>query len=117
MTLRQQQPEAVALLDQVQRRAEACVDPGLLAFVRSRVEHLLADGPPPGEPADDRARAVAGVVDQMLLDVASMDDATVRAADAYFVPGGLSDVIVASYAWEARTRLLVASDRLLGGLG
>jgi hypothetical protein len=116
MTLRQQQPEAVALLDHVQLRAEACVDPGLLAFVRSRVEHLLADGPPL-EPADERERAVAGVVDQMLLDVASLDDATVRAADAYFVPGGLSDVIVASYAWEARTRLLVASDRLLGGLG
>ncbi len=117
MTLRDLQPEAVGLLDAVQRRAEDVVDPDLLALARARVTHLVADGPTPPEPVDDRGRAVAAVIDQMLLDVSSTDDPTVRAADALLPPGALADLVMASYAWEARTRLSVMADRLLGGLG
>lgn len=117
MTLRALQPEAVGLLDEVQQRADVVVDPALLSFVRTRVEHVVADGPAPREPADARETAVAAVVDQMLLDVASLDDETMGAAQAWFPSGGLADLVMASYAWEARTRLAVMSERLLGGVG
>ena len=117
MTLRDLQPEAVGLLDEVQRRADAVVDPDLLALARGRVAYLVADSPTPPEPVDARGRAVVAVIDQMLLDVASTDDATVRTADALLPPGALADLVMASYAWEARTRLSVMADRLLGGMG
>lgn len=58
---------------------------------------------------------VAAVVDQMLVDVSGLDDDTVRRASAHLPDGGLADVVMASYIIEARTRLRVASDRLLGG--
>lgn len=117
VTLRQWQPEPLSLLDRVEERAEQVVDPTLLSSVRTHVEHVVADGPEPAEPCDERERAVAAVIDQMLVDVASLDDETVRTADAWFPPGALADLVLASYAWEARTRLAIAADRLLGGLG
>lgn len=65
-------------------------------------------------PADARSTDVVAVVDQMLMDVSRLDDATVRRASAHFPDGGLADLVMASYIVEARTRLRVASDRLLG---
>ena len=51
----------------------------------------------------------------MLIDVSQLDDDTVRRASAHFPDGGLADLVMASYIVEARTRLRIASDRLLGG--
>ena len=115
MTLRAHQPEAVEALDATIGRAREVVDPALLDLAEQRIRHLVADGPAPRAPQDAREQAVAAVIDQMLIDVAGMSDDTVRSADAYFTPGGLADLVMASYAIEARTRLEVASDRLLGG--
>ncbi len=115
MTLREYQPEAMTLLDAASMHAEDLVDVELLSLVRERIEHLVADGPIPAPPRDEREADVAAVIEQMLIDVASLDDATVQRADRHFVPGGLADLVMASYAIEARTRLRVAGDRLLGG--
>ncbi len=117
MTLRDLQPEAVDALDAVELRADAVTDPELLALVRAHVEHIVADGPAPREPVDSREAALTALVDQMLLDVASVDDAVVRAAAADLPPEALPDLVMASYAWEARTRLSVMAGRLLGGIG
>ena len=55
------------------------------------------------------------LVDQMLIDVSSMTDEQVAAADLHFAPGGLSDFVTAAYLTEASVRLEIASARLIGG--
>ena len=115
MTLREYQPEAMAALDAVSARAADVVDADLLTLAQARIEHLVASGPVPVPPRDEREADVAAVIEQMLIDVASLDDATVQRADRHFAPGGLADLVMASYVLEARTRLRVTGDRLLGG--
>lgn len=116
MTLLQLQPEPLALLDATIDRGRAVVDPALLDLAEQCIRCHVADGPPPRAPRDDREAAVAAVIEQMLVDVAGLDDYTVRSAAAFFPDGGLADVVMAAYAIEARTRLEVASAALLGGL-
>jgi len=108
------QPEALAALDAVLDRARAVVDPRLWTLVTQRVEHTVADGPAPDEPADGREAAACAVVEQMLVDVAGLDDDTVRHASEMLGGGTLADLVMASYAYEAATRLRVAGTRLLG---
>ena len=115
VTLREYQPEAMAALDAVSARAADVVDADLLAMAQARIDHLVASGPVPVPPRDEREADVAAVIEQMLIDVASLDDATVQRADRHFAPGGLADLVMASYVLEARTRLRVTGDRLLGG--
>ncbi len=117
MTLRARQPEALDLLDATVSRAEQVVDPRLLAMARACVECHVADGPQPPEPVDEAEAEVRAVIEQMLIDVSRLDDATVQRAASRLPEGALADLVMASYAIEARTRLRVASDRLLGGLG
>jgi hypothetical protein len=114
MTVLDQQAEALALLDAAAVRARVVVDPTLLSLVERRIDWLVADGPEPPAPADERESDVAAVIEQMLIDVARLDDDTVRRADRHFQPGGLSDLVTASYVLEARTRLRIAGERLLG---
>lgn len=108
------QPEALAALDTVLDRAREVVDPRLWSLVTQRIEHTVADGPAPEPPADDRESAVCAVIEQMLLDVAGLDDETVRRAAEAIGGGPLADVVMSSYAYEASTRLRVAGNRLLG---
>jgi hypothetical protein len=114
VTLQAFQPDAMAALDAAYERVCAVVDPDVLAHVSERIEWTLAGAPEPPAPADARAADVAAVVDQMLIDVAQLDDDTVRRASAHFPDGGLADLVMAAYILEARTRLRLASDRLLG---
>ena len=114
MTLQAFQPDAMAALDAAFERARVVVDQDLLAEVTARIEWTLAGAPEPPAPADARGVDVAAVVDQMLIDVSQLDDDTVRRASAHFPDGGLADLVMASYIVEARTRLRIAGDRLLG---
>lgn len=114
MTLQALQPDAMAALDAAYARACAVVDPDLLDAVTARIDWLVAGAPEPPALDDERAIDVVAVVDQMLVDVARLDDDTVRRASAHFPDGVLADVIMASYVVEARTRLRIASSRLLG---
>lgn len=115
MTLRALQPEAVAELDATIARARAVVDPALLAGAEERIAWIVAGGPQPSAPRDERETAAFAVIEQMLIDVARLDDETVQAAAAQLPEGGLADLVMASYALEARTRLEIAAGRLLGG--
>jgi len=116
VTLQDLQPDAMAALDAAFERARAVVDPDLLASVTARIEWVVAGATEPPAPTDARSVDVAAVVDQMLMDVSQLDDDTVRRASAHFPDGGLADLVMASYIVEARTRLRVASSRLLGGV-
>ena len=115
VTLQALQPDAMAALDASYERARMVVDPELLDTVTARIEWLVAGAAEPPAPTDARSRDVGAVIDQMLMDVARLDDDTVRRAAAHFPDGGLSDLVMASYIVEARTRLRLASARLLGG--
>lgn len=117
MTLRALQPEALAALDDVIARAREVVDPDLLALALARIEHTVADGPESVEPSTAREAAACAVIEQELVDVANLDDATVTDASGHFDDGALADLVMASYASEAQTRLRVMADRLLGGYG
>jgi hypothetical protein len=108
------QPQALAALDAVLDRARAVVDPRLWSLVTQRIESTVAGGPEPEEPADAREAAVCAVIEQMLIDVAGLDDETVRRAAEAMGGGALADLVMSSYAYEASTRLRVAGDRLLG---
>jgi hypothetical protein len=114
VTLQALQPDAMAALDAAYERARVLVDPHLLAEVTARIEWTLAAAPEPPSPADARAADVAAVVDQILMDVSQLDDDPVRRAAAHFPDGGLADLVMAAYIVEARTRLRIASSRLLG---
>ena len=87
------------------------VDPALVAVVTATIEATLMGAPRP-EPVDEAQRDVLALVEQMLIDVAGLDDATVQRADRHFAPGQLSDLVTTSYAIEARTRLRLAATRL-----
>jgi hypothetical protein len=114
VTLREHQPEAMAALDAAYARAAQVVDPALIRVAQAHVDHLVADGPIPPPASDEREADVAAVIDQMLIDVARVDEHIVSRADRHFGPGGLADLVMASYILEARTRLRVAGSRLLG---
>jgi hypothetical protein len=116
MTLRDQQPEPLELLDATIARAQEVVDPDLLALVADRIAVTLTDSRPSCVATTAKEQAVCAVVDQMLLDVAGLSDETVRHAASLFGDGELADLVMASYAIEARTRLTLAADRLLGGM-
>ena len=116
VTLRELQPESMALLDAAYARAVECVDADLLALVTDRITVTLTDARPECSAESDRDRAVCSVVDQMLIDVAGLDDATVEAAARHFPDGEFADLVMASYIIEARTRLGIAAERLLGGV-
>jgi hypothetical protein len=117
VTLRQWQAEPLELLDAAERRAAKVVDPELLGLVRDRIAVALAGTRPSCAAVSERELAVCSVVDQTLLDVAGLDDATVGGAAVHFADGELADLVMASYIIEARTRLQLAADRLLGGAG
>lgn len=107
-TLATLQPEPMAALDAVIARARIVVDPDLLDLIEQVITHHVADGPSPRAPRNACEEDVLAVVEQGLLDVATMDDGLVREAARHFPEGGLADVVMASYACEARTRLQVA---------
>lgn len=117
MTLRELQPEALAALDDAIIRGRALVDPHLLALAEMRIAQTVADGPEPAEPSTARESAVCAVIEQELVDVANLDDRTVMTAADHLDDGQLADLVMASYALEAHTRLRVMADRLLGGYG
>lgn len=116
MTLRDLQPDALAQLDVVLARAQQVTDPRLLEVALACIECHVAGGPNPPEPANPTQAAVQAVVEQMLVDVASLQDSTVQGASNLLPDGALADLVMASYANEAAARLRVASERLLGGL-
>ena len=109
------QAEPMAALEAAVARAGEVVDPDLLALAQQRIDAILLGVPVPEEDGDDRQSDVAALIDQMLLDVSGVDDGTAQRAGRHFAPGGLSDLVTASYLLEARTRLRIAGDRLLGG--
>ena len=113
MGIEHEQAEALALLGAAEARARVVVDARLLDLAQSHIEWLVGDGPEPAPPADEREADVAAVIDQMLLDVAGLDDAVVQRAGRHFPDGGLADLVTASYVIEARTRLHIAATRLL----
>lgn len=117
MTLRDLQPEAMDALDAAYARAVMVVDPSLMELIADRIAVTLAGDRPGCEATTDRERAACAVIDQALVDVAGIEDETVRHAASYFDDGELADLVMAAYIVEARTRLGIASDRLLGGLG
>jgi hypothetical protein len=106
------QAPALAQLDTAFRRVVEAVDPSLVRLITARIEHTLAGASAPAEPADDRARDVAAIVDQMLMDVSAASDDLVQRANRHFADGGLADVVMAAYIIEARTRLRLAAERL-----
>lgn len=115
MRVRELQPEALAALDAALARASEVAEPSDLALARAVIDHMLADGPAPPASSDDRAADLTAVVEQMLIDVGSLDDETAGRAARHFGDGGFADFVMAAYIIEAGTRLRLASDRLLGG--
>ncbi|MHB1212388.1 MAG: hypothetical protein ACYC0W_09025 [Candidatus Nanopelagicales bacterium] len=103
--------EPMAALSEATGRARVVVDPALLGLAQRCIDSVLADGPRP-DPRDAREADVLVVLEQMLLDVANLDDDVARRADRHFPPGGLSDVVTASYLLEAATRLRIATALL-----
>jgi hypothetical protein len=103
----------LAELERVDERSRDVVDPEIRSLLVDLVRHLLAGGPPPvveqGCGAD-----VAAVIEQMVVDVAALDDDTVRRAAAHFADGGFADLVTASYAIEARVRMELMSAALWG---
>lgn len=115
VTLRDLQPESMRALDAAYDRAVEVIDPDLLALVADRISVTLMDARPTCDAVSDRDVAVCAVIDQMLMDVAGLDDATVQRAASFLPDGALADLVMASYIVEARTRLAIASARLLEG--
>lgn len=111
MSLVSLQPEAMAILDAAYAHACVVVEPDLIRLAQSRVDAALV-GSPDSE-LNDRDRDVAAVVDQMLIDVSRLDDATATQGASHFDEGGFADFVMAEYIIEARTRLSIASQRLL----
>ena len=115
MTLRDLQPDALEALDAVVARAREVVDPDLLRGAQDRITWLVAGGPEPAPAQDPSAAAAFAVIEQELMDVARVDGDVVRSAADAIGGAQLADLVMASYALEARTRLEVAAARLLGG--
>ena len=91
------------------------VDPELLAGAQARIDWLVGDGSQPAVPGDARQAAAFAVLEQELIDVARLDDDTVRAAADVVGGAQVADLVMTSYALEAHTRLRIVADRLLGG--
>lgn len=100
--------EPMAALVAAIGRSREVVDSPLLALAEACIESTLAGGPRPS-PTNELEADVIALLEQMLVDVANLDDATVRRADRHFAPGQLADLVTASYALEASTRLRIAS--------
>ena len=114
VSLAQLQPEAMAILDAAYVRACEVVDPELIALAQSRIDMILLGAPPDDRDLSEREADIATVVDQMLIDVSGLDDATAARAARHFDDGGFADFAMAEYIIEARTRLAIASGLLLG---
>ena len=114
MSLASRQPEAMAILDAAYARACEVVAPDLIRLAHSRVDRALSNSSDAETPLTERDEDVAAVVDQMLIDVSRVDDATAARAGRHFDEGGFADFVMAEYIIEARTRLTIASQRLLG---
>ena len=117
MTLDALQPDVAAAFEGARARAEELCDPGLFVLVQDRIRATLCGPPASAERAPLSAMEAdcLTIVDQMLIDVSSMTDEQVAAADLHFAPGGLSDFVTAAYLTEASVRLEIASARLIGG--
>ena len=117
MTLEDLQPDALAAFDAARARAAELIDPGLLRAVQERITATLDGSSAPSRDCEPGAREIdcLALVDQMLIDVSSMSDETVAAANRHFTAGGLWDFVAAAYLMEASIRLDIASARLLGG--
>ena len=114
MSLTQLQPEAMAILDVAYVRACDVVDSDLIRLAHSRVDMVLLGAQLEDRELTEREADIAAVVDQMLIDVSGLDDATAARAARHFDEGGFADFAMAEYIIEARTRLAIASSRLLG---
>ena len=116
MTLDALQPDAAAAFEGALARAAELCDPGLFVLVQDRISATLCGPPASAERAPLSAMEgdCLAVVDQMLIDVSSMTDEQVAAAERHFAPGGLSDFVTAAYLTEASVRLEMASARLIG---
>ena len=115
MSLSDLQPEAMAALDAAYARATESVAPYFLYLAESRIEQMLGGSDSPGALVTTQDLEISELVDQMLIDVAGLDDKTAKRAGRYFENGGMADFVTASYIIEARTRLRIMSERLLGG--
>jgi alkylhydroperoxidase family enzyme len=129
-------PDVADALDVAHRAAWAAVDHRLLELCRVRVAQLLgcddeanartsgvevsADEAAavsrwPTSPCfDARDRAVLAWCEQFVIDVASMDDATVAAVKDHVGDGGLIDLTSALLVIEQRQRLRTTWARLFG---
>ena len=116
MTLDALQPDAAAAFEGARARAAKLCDPRLFVLVQNRIRATLCGVPASAEHAPLSAKEgdCLALVDQMLIDVSSMTDEQVAAADRHFAPGGLSDFVTFAYLTEASVRLEVASSRLIG---
>ncbi|MDI1289267.1 MAG: hypothetical protein PSX37_04855 [bacterium] len=114
MNLAQLQPDAMAILDAAYLRACAVVDPDLIRLAQTRIDVVLRGARSDDRELTEREADIAAVVDQMLIDVSGLDDATAARAARHFDDGGFADFAMAEYILEARARLTIASDRLLG---
>ena len=113
MGIEEHQGEALSVLDAAYARACVVVAPDLLALAQARIDWLVADGPVPPDVVTERDTDVVAVLDQMLIDVAGLDDDTVLRAARHFDDGVLADLVTASYVMEARTRLRICASRLI----
>jgi len=104
----------MAILDAAYARACEVVDPELIRLAQSRVDRALSLSTIPEPELSERDADVAAVVDQMLIDVSRVDDATALNAARHFDEGGFADFVMAEYIIEARTRLAIAGARLIG---
>jgi alkylhydroperoxidase family enzyme len=131
--------DVAAALAEAHRAAWAAVDPRLLELCRLRVAQLLgcaeeAQVRTPGtgvDPAvldavvswptspllDDRDRAVLAWCEQFVIDVASMDDATVAAVRDHLGDAALVDLTSALLVIEQRQRLRTGWARVLDAEG
>ena len=103
--------EQSTALDHAIDCGRAVVDPQLVDLAQACIDHVLCAGPAP-KSLDERDRDVIALLEQMLVDVANLDDATVRRADRHFELGQLADLVMTSYVLEARTRLRLACSAL-----
>lgn len=112
MALTDLQPAAMADLDAAYARAVDVVDPYFLFLAEARIEAMLTGVPSSVVLVTTQDLEISELVDQMLIDVANVDDRMVKRASRYFDDDGLADFVMASYIIEARTRLRIASERL-----
>lgn len=128
-------PDVVACLEEARQAAWQAADPRLLELCRLRVAQLLgcdaeSEVLTPGAEVDEATaselaswprsdrfdatdRAVLALCEQWVVDVASLDDGTVRAVAEAIGDEPLVDLANALLVVEQRQRLRLAWDRLL----